>query len=254
MDGYMNFCNCFKEDDCDMIHKLMDQYGIPTSLAVAASYSDGRWKISANMARVLIQNAIADASLHYAIWMFDEIINRNNDYRDYRIGKTVFDCVANELLFQHEIDEIKTVELHLQLIEHVGTCPDPDFATFVGFISEADTALILSDETMLVTLERARRYLKNDRTFFLVLYSAFISNKAESMLSEINIQQLITLDKLRDAGYRVKIISGTVNAFLVYPPNTTDCPANSPKGESIKTHTETDWINSRTRRSRRRKR
>ena len=234
-----------------MIPDLIDQYGIPSALAVAASYCDIEWGISADMAHVLIQSTIADANMHYAIWMFDEMINRNNDYK---VNEDVFNWVANEILIQHEIDEVEIKELHSQLIKHIYTCSGSDFAAFVAFISEADTALILADETMLAVLERIRRYLNNDRVFFLALYSALISDELESVVSEINTRQLMTLSQLRSAGYQVKIISGTVNAFLVYPPNAADSPTDSPKEKATGSYSGTDWINSMTGRSRRHRR
>lgn len=219
---YDEVCDCFKEDDCERIKNLIEEHTLSLILPIAAAYSSRCQRISANMARAIIQAILAEANMHHAIWSFDEIINGN---KTPTADATIFQLVENEVYAHQELSETESKSNRQQLLQHIGLCSDPEFDQFLSLISETNLVLAMSDNVILVTLERVRRRLKDDRAFFLVLHSAYMTNALEVLVANVSASQAMVLDQLQEQGYEVEIIPGTTNAFIVHQPDGPD-PAN----------------------------
>ena len=216
---YTDYHECFKEDDCGKIQELLQEDGLlPEILTSAASYSMKR-QISANMTRVLVWECVSSAGMYHAVWMLDEMISGKHSVE---ISDVVLRLLQEEMITQQGM-EIEDGEVHHeQLIQHIGTCPEPEFDQFLDLIGQTGISLNLPDDIILVTLERAKRRLKDDRAFFLTLYAAFLTSAFEQLLVDYETYQTTILEQLEEMGYEVEAVPGATDTFTIYSPDITD--------------------------------
>ena len=228
--GYSEFCKYFREDDCGKIKELLEEFGPFTVLSAVVSYSGKGRQISANMTRTIVQEIATAVVAYHAIWMLNEMINGDKDL--------VPDSHALELLkklFYTQVEETEDPKFKAtcrQLIEHIGTCPDRQFEQLLSYISVTNLALKFPDNVVLVMLERVKRYLKDDRAFFLVLMNSITLHMLEGVVAEVVASQAMTemtVDQLQAQGYKVDRMPG---AFAVSVPDASASSTNTPTAEA----------------------
>ena len=211
--SYSEFCTYFKEDDYNEIKEILEEFGPFAVLSAAASYSGQGRQISPHMTRVIVQEVATATVAYHAIWTLNEMINGDKDLVPE--GPTLELLMK---LFYSQVEETEDPEFKAacrQLIEHIGTCPDHQFEQLLGYISATNLALKFPDNVTLVTLERVKRYLKDDRVFFLVLMNSVTLHMLEGVVAEIIASQAMTemtVDQLQAQGYKVDRVPG---AFTV---------------------------------------
>lgn len=256
MNGYDIFHECYKEDDDKKVKRLIERHSVPPALSVAAAYSTTRRKLSNRVARALIEAFLAEANTYYALWMFNDVINegkRTEVERD--IMKLVYEAIPT----QSEPNNPEANANRKKLIQYIGTCAEPEFDRFLSFISRTiSTMMALTDDVNLVILERIRRRLKDDRAFFLVLHSGFMTSAFEALINQVHSAKDVVARQLQEQGCELEEIPGT-GAFIVRPPTKSGSQASDARyGNSATEHdaynpnSGTAWVAQHPRRNRNR--
>lgn len=200
---YDELCDCFERDDCEGIKGLIYEYTISSVLPVAASYSAQYQQLSDKMTREIIQAVMSEIEMHHAIWMFDEMINGKEILL---ADDSILLLIESELLAYQEEDSAETRVNRQQLVQYIELCSDSEFGQFLSSISDIDVATAMSGSVILATIERARRLIDDDRVFFLVLHSAYMTTAFGLLLMNVAMSQDETLGQFQEQEYETEII------------------------------------------------
>lgn len=212
-------CTYLGQDDREKIKEMMEECGPPAIITAAAVYSTKQRQISPYMTRVILQGTIKVMEVCHAVWSADQMVNGDNDL----VPKdSIVDLFSALTLYQVEPENENTRMLIQKLNKIIGTCPEPEFEQILSFVSKTNMILIMPDGIVLAILERIKRVLKDDRTFFLILHSAVTMSMLEDVISTVASSQGFgqsIIEELEDQGFRIEAIPEIGGAYMVSAPD-----------------------------------
>lgn len=192
------------DNDVAAIREDLESNRLLSVITVAAAYSTPKNQVSAEISKLVIEEAASNGAVAvcHAIWLLNDLINKDHEpvvdrAVASRVTKYMFAAIqkrveadapelfaADSPLSNFALEPLE--EVHAELLGFVRSCSETQYRNYLLHISSiGDTMLVLSNELVAATLERAQDVLRDDRAFFLTLYAGIATSTLESALNEL---------------------------------------------------------------------
>ena len=243
--------SAFREDDQGKVFALVKDMPLPFPLMFATAYSTPERRLSASMKRYLLELVADCIDAWTMILLADGLLNQGEPAglppsRLRAWLQNEFDAMAE---FLEDNDEAyQTPATRQALLEFIETREPDQILTLLQYLKyRNEFATFLPTEVVVALAERIGRLLKDDRTYFFVLYSSCLSlllqKYASRALAPRPAIEVVELDKsqtatvLRGMGVPEEVIQKVTHGE-------TQRPADPPVSDPVAQPKPYDPINS----------